>query len=62
VDYVLRKQPGAMARLVRAELQADLDPVTEAGSDEAFGISLVAIARKPAQRAATSLMPRAATS
>jgi len=47
VDYVLRKQPGAMDRLVRAELQADQDPVAEAGSDEAFGISLVATARKP---------------
>jgi len=47
VDYVLRKQPGALARLVRAELQAHQDPVTEADSDEAFGISLVATARKP---------------
>jgi hypothetical protein len=47
VDYVLGKQPGAMARLVRAELQADQDPIAEAGSDEAFGISLVAAARKP---------------
>ena len=47
VDHVLRKQPGAMARLIRAELQAGRDPVAEAGSDEAFGISLVATARKP---------------
>jgi hypothetical protein len=44
VDHVLRKQPGAMARLVHAELQAGQDPVAEA---EAFGISLVATARKP---------------
>jgi hypothetical protein len=51
VDYVLRKQPGAMARLVRAELQAGQDPAANAGSDEAFGISLVATARKPATRA-----------
>jgi hypothetical protein len=42
VDHVLRKQPGAMARLVHAELQAGQDPVAEA-----FGISLVATARKP---------------
>jgi hypothetical protein len=47
VDHVLRKQPGAMARLIRAELQAGQNPVAEAGSDEAFGISLVATARKP---------------
>jgi hypothetical protein len=47
VDHVLRQQPGAMARLVRAELQAGLDPVTGASPDEAFGISLVATARKP---------------
>jgi len=44
---VVRKQPGAMTRLVRAELQAGQDPVG-ASADEAFGISLVAIARKPA--------------
>jgi len=46
VDHVLRQQPGAMARLVRAELQAGQDPAG-AGADEAFGISLVATARKP---------------
>jgi hypothetical protein len=45
VDHVLRQQPGAMARLVRAELQAD--PVAGAGPDEPFGIGLVATARKP---------------
>jgi len=46
VDHVLRQQPGAMARLVRAELQAGQDPAAGASADEAFGISLVATARK----------------
>ena len=46
VDHVLRKQPGAMPRLVRAEIQAGQDP-SAAGDGEAFGISLVATARKP---------------
>jgi hypothetical protein len=46
VDHVLRKQPGAMTRLVRAELQAGQDPAG-ASAEEAFGISLVATARKP---------------
>src|SRR5215472_10454872 len=46
VDHVLRKQPGAMARLVRAELQAGQDPA-DVSADEAFGIRLVATARKP---------------
>ena len=46
VDHVLRKQPGAMARLVRAELQAGQDPAS-VSTDEAFGIRLVATARKP---------------
>jgi hypothetical protein len=46
VDHVLRKQPGAMARLVRAELQAGQDPAG-VSADESFGISLVATARKP---------------
>src|SRR5215470_11350553 len=49
VDHVLRKQPGAMARLVRAELQAGQDPA-DVSADEAFGISLVATARKPPGR------------
>ena len=47
VNHVLRKQPGAMARLVSAELQAGQDPAAGASPDEAFGISLVATARKP---------------
>src|SRR5215472_11282874 len=46
VDHVLRQQPGAMARLVRAELQAGQDPAAGGSADEAFGISLVATARK----------------
>src|SRR6516164_1594794 len=46
VDHVLRQQPGAMARLVRAELQAAQDPAG-ISADEAFGIGLVATARKP---------------
>jgi hypothetical protein len=47
VNHVLRQQPGAMARLVRAEMVAGQDPAAGGGSDEAFGISLVATARKP---------------
>ena len=47
VDHVLRRQPGALARLVRAELQAGQDPAAGGSADEAFGISLVATARKP---------------
>jgi hypothetical protein len=46
VDHVLRQQPGAMDRLVRAELQAGQDPAAGGSPDEAFGISLVATARK----------------
>jgi hypothetical protein len=47
VHHVLRQQPGALARLVRAEMQAGQDPAAGASADEAFGISLVATARKP---------------
>jgi hypothetical protein len=36
-----------MSRLVRAEMQAGHDPVATVSPDEAFGISLVATARKP---------------
>jgi len=46
VDHVLRQQPGAMTRLVGAELQAGQDPAG-VSADEAFGIRLVATARKP---------------
>jgi hypothetical protein len=58
VDHVLRQQPGAMARLVRAELQAD--PAAGGGPDEPFGISLVATARKPVTSAAVAEPPAAA--
>jgi len=51
VNHVLRQQPGAMARLVRAEMVAGQDPAAGAGPDEAFGISLVAAARKPRPQA-----------
>jgi hypothetical protein len=47
VDHVLERDAGAMARLVRAELHAWQDPHATAGPDEAFGISLMACARKP---------------
>jgi hypothetical protein len=47
VNHVVGQQPGAMARLVRAELQAGQNPAAGASPDEAFGISLVATARKP---------------
>ncbi|HEV2377379.1 MAG TPA: methyltransferase domain-containing protein [Streptosporangiaceae bacterium] len=45
VDHVLRREPGAIARLVRAELRAGQDG-QPASPDESFGISLVAAARK----------------
>ena len=48
VDHVLGRDPGALARLVRAELQAGQNPAAGASPDEAFGVSLVATARKPA--------------
>ena len=46
VDHVLRQQPAAMTRLVSAELQAGQDPAG-VSAVEAFGIGLVATARKP---------------
>lgn len=45
VARVLRNDPGAMGRLVRAELTA--------GGDESFGIQLVVTARKPRRAQAT---------
>jgi hypothetical protein len=42
VDHVLGREPGALARLVKAELHAGQDR-----PDESFGISLLAAARKP---------------
>jgi hypothetical protein len=47
VDYVLGREPGALARLVEAELRAGQDQPAGASPDESFGISLLAAARKP---------------
>ena len=47
VDHVLGREPGALARLVKAELSAGQDRVAGASPDESFGISLLAAARKP---------------
>jgi hypothetical protein len=54
VDHVLERDAGAMARLVRAELHAWQDHYATAGADEAFGISLIACARKPLTAPGTS--------
>jgi hypothetical protein len=51
VDHVLRREPGAIARLVRAELQAGDDRSAGSGPEESFGVRLLAAARKaPAAR------------
>jgi hypothetical protein len=47
VDHVLGREPGALARLVKAELQAGQDRRAGASPEESFGISLLAAARKP---------------
>ena len=47
VDHVLAREPGALARLVKAELRAGQDRPAGASPDESFGISLLAAARKP---------------
>ena len=47
VDRVLRQDPTAIARLVRAELTAGQDRAGGILPAESFGISLVAAARKP---------------
>jgi SAM-dependent methyltransferase len=47
VDYVLREDPAAIARLVRAELAAGQDGAEGLFPAESFGISLVAAACKP---------------
>jgi hypothetical protein len=47
VDHVLGREPGALARLVKAELSAGQDPLAGTSPDESFGISLLAAARKP---------------
>lgn len=47
VDHILRKDPGAIARLVRAEIDAGADESSSGGGAESFGIYLLAAARKP---------------
>jgi hypothetical protein len=47
VDHVLRREPGAIARLVRAELEAEQEGTAGPAQVESFGISLLAAARKP---------------
>jgi hypothetical protein len=47
VNHVLGREPGALARLVKAELHAGQDRLAGASPDESFGISLLAAARKP---------------
>ena len=47
VDHILAQDPGAISRLVRAELAAGAEESASPGSDESFGIHLVATARKP---------------
>ena len=63
VDHVLRKDPSAIMRLVRAELAAGAEDAGPAGAangtgdggNESFGIYLLAAARKPlARKPATS--------
>lgn len=47
VDHVLRQDPRAISRLVRAELAAGAEESGAGDTDESFGIHLVAAARKP---------------
>jgi hypothetical protein len=47
---VLGRDPGALARLVKAELHAGQHRLAGTSPDESFGISLVAAARKPLVR------------
>ena len=47
VDHVLGREPGALARLVKAELHAGQDRPAGTSPDESFGIRLLAAARKP---------------
>jgi hypothetical protein len=49
VDHVLRRDPSAITRLVRAELAAGQDGAGGLLPAESFGISLLAAARKPAR-------------
>jgi SAM-dependent methyltransferase len=67
VDHVLRRDPSAITRLVRAELAAgaeDPGPAgagngTGIGGNESFGIYLLAAARKPAARKPVARGPAA---
>lgn len=55
VDHVLRREPGAIARLVRAELEAGQDSSASVAPEESFGIRLLAAAHKaPAPQGRTS--------
>src|SRR5580693_9270689 len=47
VDHVLRKDPGAITRLVRAEMAAGREDGPTAGGSGSFGMYLLAAARKP---------------
>lgn len=47
VDHILQQDPGAISRLVRAELAAGAEESASGNSDESFGIHLLAAARKP---------------
>jgi len=47
VDHVLRKEPGAIMRLVRAEMTAGQEEAPAAGGSGSFGMYLLAAARKP---------------
>jgi len=51
VDHVLRRNPAAITRLVRAELTAVQQGADGLSAAESFGISLLAAARKPARPA-----------
>ncbi|HEY2126266.1 MAG TPA: methyltransferase [Streptosporangiaceae bacterium] len=47
VDHVLRKEPRAIMRLVRAEMAAGQEEAPAAGGSGSFGMYLLAAARKP---------------
>jgi len=47
VDHVLHQDPGAIGRLVKAELAAGAEEAATEDTDESFGIHLLAAATKP---------------
>jgi hypothetical protein len=47
VDHVLRREPGAIMRLVRAEIAAGREEAPAAGGSGSFGMYLLVAARKP---------------